>query len=243
MSLSFYPLRTSKWKVPVTANGLGPSAQKKVASPEAVPLPLLRQSTVADLGPHFPQSILIDSCPTDDDSMDTDNFQALQARELLKSLRSRHQQLARFLQQFNEFKMNPLCGAMCADLEDKIHQMALLIRSQQVQLKDMVDAYDQRLERSTSTGSSMVEWEEEMKAPQPLEKLDAPVTNWLATIRVSVLKEVIDFSANELQRIEASSLLAKCPTQLHRRPPSLSARSFASSASSSSSASSFSAFM
>ncbi|KAJ1796392.1 hypothetical protein LPJ56_007183, partial [Coemansia sp. RSA 2599] len=178
-----------------------------------------------------------------------ENFQAFQAQELLRSIRRRHLQLGRFLQQFNEFKMNPLCGAMCADLEDKIHQMALLIRSQQRQLKHMVDAYDQQLVRSASalsrSSSTLEEWEEEMHArsasPQPLENLDAPVTNWMATIRVTVLKEVIDFSTNDLKRIETSPLLAVRPTQLLRRPPSLSGRSFSSS--SASSASSFSAFM
>ncbi|KAJ2849649.1 hypothetical protein J3B02_003770, partial [Coemansia erecta] len=161
MTLSFYPIRASKWKVPVTANNFGPTAENKKPS-EAAPL-VLRQGTVADLG--HQQPLLIGSC-AGDDAVDAEHWQALEAQELLRSIRSRHQQLARFLQQFNEFKMNPLCGAMCADLEDKIHQMALLIRSQQAQLKRIVDAYDQRLVRSESalsrSSSTLEEWEEEM---------------------------------------------------------------------------------
>ncbi|KAJ1805103.1 hypothetical protein LPJ77_004412 [Coemansia sp. RSA 2523] len=115
--------------------------------------------------------------------------QAMLAHDLLASIRRRHTQLVRYLQAFNTFKANPLGGAMCAEIEEKIHQMALLIRTQQQQLK------------------SIVQFEEEEKEECEV----PPASNWLAMIRVTVLKEVVEFSGNELERIERMPLLLKYP--------------------------------
>ncbi|KAJ2583721.1 hypothetical protein IWW49_005219 [Coemansia sp. RSA 1797] len=67
--------------------------------------------------------------------------------------------------------------------------MALLIRTQQQQLK------------------SIVQFEEEEKEECEV----PPASNWLAMIRVTVLKEVVEFSGNELERIERMPLLLKYP--------------------------------
>ncbi|KAJ2850660.1 hypothetical protein IWW36_001704 [Coemansia brasiliensis] len=132
--------------------------------------------------------------------------QAQKAHELLAGIRRRHVQLARFLQSFNVHKANPLGGAMCAELEDKIHQMALLIRTQQQQLKSIVCLYDDE----QSSGSDD-EWQQE-------EFKDSPVTNWMATIRMAVLKQVVDFSTFELPRIERSPLLLRYPPAQNSKP-------------------------
>ncbi|KAJ2290617.1 hypothetical protein IWW55_006084 [Coemansia sp. RSA 2706] len=139
--------------------------------------------------------------------------QARTAHDLLRSIRSRHAQLARFLQAFNAHKANPLGGAMCAELEEKIHQMALLIRTQQQQLKCIVDEYE-CLDGAGSERSEPGSWE-----PEAAEK---PVDNWLATIRMAVLKEVVEFAGAELARIERSPLLTKYPQAgLARQPRAL----------------------
>ncbi|KAJ2654957.1 hypothetical protein IW148_006220 [Coemansia sp. RSA 1199] len=132
--------------------------------------------------------------------------QAMLAHDLLASIRRRHTQLVRYLQAFNTFKANPLGGAMCAEIEEKIHQMALLIRTQQQQLKSIVCEFDDKAEK-----------EKEDEVP--------PASNWLAMIRVTVLKEVVEFSGNELARIERLPLLTKYPpgTKMPRQFVPLSA--------------------
>ncbi|KAJ1895566.1 hypothetical protein LPJ66_004517 [Kickxella alabastrina] len=171
-------------------------------------------------------------------SIDQEHQNAIQAYDLLDSIRGRQNQLGRYLQEFSTFKSNPLGSAMCNNLEDKIHQMALLISRQQVELKRIIDKYDQSLVRSESTTSrvsSLEEWEEEMQTKKftllpgcaELQNQEAPVTNWLSTSRMSTLKEVIEFSANDLKRIEASSLFTKYPPPPppRKRTPSMSSLS------------------
>ncbi|KAJ2159672.1 hypothetical protein GGF46_002844 [Coemansia sp. RSA 552] len=80
--------------------------------------------------------------------------QAQKAHDLLKSIRRRHVQLEQYLKSFNMYRANPLGGAMCAEVEDKIHQMALLIRTQQNQVRHIVDEYDQCLASPSSFASS-----------------------------------------------------------------------------------------
>ncbi|KAJ1995530.1 hypothetical protein GGI25_001098 [Coemansia spiralis] len=126
---------------------------------------------------------------------------ARKAHELIESMQHRYIQLSRFLQAYNAFKANPLGGPMCAEMEEKIHQLALLLRTQQQQLKRIVGSYEDVAEEE--------------------EAAEAPVTDWLATIRVAVLREVVDFSTNELKRIEQSALLARYPRsspKLARQP-------------------------
>ncbi|KAJ2658314.1 hypothetical protein IWW48_004080 [Coemansia sp. RSA 1200] len=163
---------------------------------------------------------------------------AAKAHEMLESMRHRHRQLARFLQAFNAFKANPLGGAMCSEMEEKIHQMALLIRTQQHQLTAIVDIFEcddengsaadvdcsrcsSSLLSSLSNDSNMeVTTEHRLNKQKPVDTTNAAppppataTTNWLATIRVSVLREVIDFSVTEVKRIEQSRLLTRYPAQ------------------------------
>ncbi|KAJ2683891.1 hypothetical protein GGH99_004222 [Coemansia sp. RSA 1285] len=164
---------------------------------------------------------------------------AAKAHEMLESMRHRHRQLARFLQAFNAFKANPLGGAMCSEMEEKIHQMALLIRTQQHQLTAIVGIFechgaeDDENDGSAvgfgSTSSSLLSnasnteatADHRLSKQKPVDTTTgapppatAPATtNWLATIRVSVLREVIDFSVTEVKRIEQCRLLTRYPAQ------------------------------
>ncbi|KAJ2762245.1 hypothetical protein H4S06_000767 [Coemansia sp. BCRC 34490] len=196
---------------------------------------------------------------------------AAKAHEMLESMGHRHRQLARFLQAFNAFKANPLGGAMCSEMEEKIHQMALLIRTQQHQLTAIVgifECHDDESDGSAAVGSghsssllsndSNTDAAAELRCLRKQKPVDsttgipppatpaATTTNWLATIRVSVLREVIDFSVTEVKRIEQCRLLTRYPAQkkparsasIIRRgggPPSVVPRSMARSSGSSSS--------
>ncbi|KAI8322997.1 hypothetical protein GQ54DRAFT_126117 [Martensiomyces pterosporus] len=159
---------------------------------------------------------------------DSEEAKAHKAHELLSSIRDRHTQLARFLQEHRMHKANPLGGAMCQYIEHKIHQLALLIRTQQTELKRIVDSYENLHAHPVpvSRSSSIKDWEEVQsrsadaftppKEEQPgdaSQKQQQDDTaqrggSWLATMRVTILKEVIDFSTNDLKRIEESPLLA-----------------------------------
>ncbi|KAJ2494390.1 hypothetical protein GGI11_008868, partial [Coemansia sp. RSA 2049] len=158
---------------------------------------------------------------------------AAKAHEMLESMGHRHRQLARFLQAFNAFKANPLGGAMCSEMEEKIHQMALLIRTQQHQLTAIVgifECHDDEDDGSAAVGgfghsSSLLPNDSNtdaaaehrrLRKQKPVDSTTgapppataaATTTNWLATIRVSVLREVIDFSVTEVKRIEQCRLL------------------------------------
>ncbi|KAJ2550323.1 hypothetical protein EV175_004114 [Coemansia sp. RSA 1933] len=142
---------------------------------------------------------------------------AANVHEVLESMRHRHIQLMRFFQAFNEYKANPLGGAMCSDMEEKIHQLALLIRRQQNQvlalmcLVEGVDEKDMYVPKYSLDG----------EVEQPVVDTTPPATNWLATIRMTVLNEVIDFTVNDLKRIEQSELLTKYPAK-KKSPPSRS---------------------
>ncbi|KAJ1720703.1 hypothetical protein LPJ53_004699 [Coemansia erecta] len=175
-------------------------------------------------------------------------LKALKAHSLLSSIHTRHQHLGRFLQEYNAFKANPLGGAMCQTIEDKIHQMALLIRGQQTELKQIIDEYD-GMGRSESTHSrvssfeqlaELEEAEEERRASLPELSLEPAPANWMASNRAMVLREVVSFSTDELPHIEKSQMLEKyppLPAGVRSRTPSLFSHSPPSSSSS------FSAFM
>ncbi|KAJ1666854.1 hypothetical protein IW140_002489 [Coemansia sp. RSA 1813] len=140
---------------------------------------------------------------------------AAKAHKLLESMRHRHVHLARFLQAFNAFQANPLGGAMCSEMEEKIHQMALLIRTQGHQLKTIVDVFEANHDNASSFSdcSSFMSDDPYSSFEQQPVDTTPPTTNWLATIRVSVLREVIDFFANDLKRIEQSRLLKMYPAK------------------------------
>ncbi|KAJ2785752.1 hypothetical protein GGI15_001812 [Coemansia interrupta] len=174
-------------------------------------------------------------------------LKALKAHSLLSSIHTRHQHLGRFLQEYNAFKANPLCGAMCQTLEDKIHQMALLIRGQQTELKQIIAEYDSGLVRSESTSSRVSSFEqlaeleemEERRGNLPELSLEPAPTNWMASNRAMVLREVVSFSTDELPHIEKSRMLEKyppLPAGARSRTPSLFSHSPPSSSSSSFSA-------
>ncbi|KAJ1727171.1 hypothetical protein LPJ61_004716 [Coemansia biformis] len=143
-------------------------------------------------------------------SEDVLRAQAQTAHELLASIRRRHVRLGRFLEAFNTYKANPLGGAMCAEVEERIHQMALLIRAQQNQLKHIIYEYehgpaDCALPMPAVATTPAADY-------GPCDAQSLPITNWLATVRVAVLKEVISFSINDLDRIEQSPLLVRFPS-------------------------------
>ncbi|KAJ1862992.1 hypothetical protein LPJ73_000631 [Coemansia sp. RSA 2703] len=170
-------------------------------------------------------------------------LKALKAHSLLESIHNRHQHLGRFLQEYNAFKANPLGGAMCQTIEDKIHQMALLIRGQQTELKQIIDEYD-GLTRSESTHSrvssfeqlaELEEQEELRRSSLPELSLEPAPVNWMASNRAMVLREVVSFSTNELPHIEKSPMLEKyppLPAGARSRTPSLFSHSPPSSLSS-----------
>ncbi|KAJ2781564.1 hypothetical protein H4R18_002796 [Coemansia javaensis] len=154
-------------------------------------------------------------------SEDELRLQAQKAHELLASIRRRHAQLGRFLEDFNMHKANPLGGPMCAEIEEKIHQLGLLIRAQQIQLKHIVDEYE--LGPCAPPPPCYVRYEGAVEAAaagpdappsSPAASFDStslPITNWLAVIRLAVLKEVVTFSIQDIDRIERSPLLARFP--------------------------------
>ncbi|KAJ2609209.1 hypothetical protein H4S08_004144 [Coemansia sp. RSA 1365] len=213
MPLSFYPYLGSKWSIPVASD----STEKKDD---------MTRHTLLD--PYYTGSTVEEETRQQEDSSISESAakkMAQNAHELLASIRRRHVQLANYMQKFNNYKANPLGGAMCADLGEKIHQMALLIRTQQNQLKDIVDSYEQRYSspaslsstRSDSMGSGGWEQEENEHVVE-----SPPTTNWLATIRMAVFKEVIDFTAHDIKRIEQSSLLENFPQPTRKQNQHLS---------------------
>ncbi|KAJ2724027.1 hypothetical protein GGI07_002232 [Coemansia sp. Benny D115] len=153
-----------------------------------------------------------------------DYQRAMECYDLMASLQERSRQLSYLLHQFGQHKANPLGGAMCADLETRIHHLALLIRGQQLHLKQLVDEYNANLfPRSSSTRSrcsSLEEYWEEEVSSSPTRTLpgssvigsqDVPVVNWLATTRMAILKEVVDFTCVDLKDIESSLLFIMYP--------------------------------
>ncbi|KAJ2003488.1 hypothetical protein GGI04_002003 [Coemansia thaxteri] len=155
-----------------------------------------------------------------------DEESSKKARELVASIHARIARLGAFLQSHSFYKSNPLGGAMCAEYEYRIHQMTLLICTQKAELKRiMSDFEERRLTRTASTrsgSSSLEDWEEvraqSAAATPPANDSAAacsdsqPPANNLATIRINLLKEVIEFSTTELKRIESSPLLAVRPS-------------------------------
>ncbi|KAJ2832329.1 hypothetical protein GGI24_001267, partial [Coemansia furcata] len=114
----------------------------------------------------------------------------------------------------NHYSQNPLGGAMCADYEYKIHQMALFINGEVTKLKRMVGECELRLTRSVSSqsrSSSLAEWEEvcalsnnDNDASKPPSYVDLPPANSLKEIRCRLLNEVSKFFTTELSHIKAS---------------------------------------
>ncbi|PIA15706.1 hypothetical protein COEREDRAFT_81836 [Coemansia reversa NRRL 1564] len=212
MPLSFYPYLGSKWSIPVAAASSDPREKKDDD---------MARHTLLD--PYYSGTTVVDQpWEQQQDSSISESAarkMAQNAHELLASIRRRHVQLANYMQKFNNYKANPLGGAMCADLGEKIHQMALLIRTQQNQLKDIVDTYEQRYQQTsppslTSTRSDSIRsvgCEQEAQKENEHVVESPPTTNWLATIRMAVFKEVIDFTAHDIKRIEQSSLLEEFP--------------------------------
>ncbi|KAJ2355333.1 hypothetical protein GGF43_002743 [Coemansia sp. RSA 2618] len=187
MPLSHYAFSPSRW----------PSQSTLVGAPSSEP----SVSHHPLFGAYYTGDMLGKESMRDD----TAREQAQIAHDLLASVRRRQTQLARFLQAYSTHKANPLGGAMCAELEEKIHQMALLIRTQQQQLKCIVDEHDGPCSDVSSEGEADDAGEAEVPEGSP------PVSNWLATIRMAVLKEVVEFSSFEQARIEESKLLTKYP--------------------------------
>ncbi|KAJ2846264.1 hypothetical protein J3B02_004453, partial [Coemansia erecta] len=76
---------------------------------------------------------------------------------------------------------NPLCGAMCKEVETKIYQQTLLLRRHHQQLNDMVGSYNRMNEDtdcssqsdlSTTPHSSQADWEEVIEmAKRPVESM------------------------------------------------------------------------
>ncbi|KAJ1942361.1 hypothetical protein EC988_006511 [Linderina pennispora] len=117
---------------------------------------------------------------------------AKRAGALLKGIHARYRQLCVHSMKLQSFKANPLGGAMCEDIEYKMHQMALMIRSQ---MHDLA-----RVEAEFSELPLDVLREQQLKR-------DVPSFNEPSAIRNTILKEVIEFYGNDLPRIEQSSLL------------------------------------
>ncbi|KAJ2767882.1 hypothetical protein IWQ56_003156, partial [Coemansia nantahalensis] len=97
-------------------------------APRHSPFPSFLASRMADPGPM-----------ASDDALCT---QAQTAHELLASIRLRHVRLTNLLNTLGTHRANPLGGAMCATIADKIHQLCLLIRAQQNQLKNIIHDYE-----------------------------------------------------------------------------------------------------
>ncbi|KAJ2804943.1 hypothetical protein H4R20_002300 [Coemansia guatemalensis] len=216
MPLSFYPFSVSKWSISVDAS---PKPLEKKHDGHGI-----ARHTLLD--PYYADTTPVDQPPLQQQqdsgiSEAAARKMAQNAHELLASIRRRHVQLAKYMQKFNGYKANPLGGAMCADLGEKIHQMALLIRTQQNQLKDIVDEYEQHYQQTSSSPPSLsssrsdsmgsVGWDQDQQKENEQVVESPPTTNWLATIRMTVFKEVIDFTAHDLKRIEQSSLLTRFP--------------------------------
>ncbi|KAJ2071936.1 hypothetical protein GGI09_009199, partial [Coemansia sp. S100] len=92
-----------------------------------------------------------------------DASQAQEARGVVSAMEARYAQLSRLMGALSYYGQNPLGGAMCAEYENKVHQMALLIDGQITKLRRMVSECELRLTRSISSqsrSSSLADWEE-----------------------------------------------------------------------------------
>lgn len=151
--------------------------------------------------------------------------QAKRACEIIRSIRSRHARLEAFMRDCNFYKTNPLGGPMCTQLEEKINQLALLIHSQQKELKQIIEEYELAttiVPCNDTPNSSLADWEEaQSQASAPThtdedesepEEEDSPIFNnndWLKISRVVVLRDVVEFFSIDLVQIESSPLLTR----------------------------------
>ncbi|KAJ2244243.1 hypothetical protein GGI13_006302 [Coemansia sp. RSA 455] len=149
-----------------------------------------------------------------------DASQAQEARGVVSAMEIRYAQLSRLMGALSYYGQNPLGGAMCAEYENKVHQMALLIDGQITKLRRMVSECELRLTRSISSqsrSSSLADWEEVRamsvdynndddndNAPKSASNADLPRANSLKEIRLRLLTEVSQFFHIELPHIKAS---------------------------------------
>ncbi|KAJ1933117.1 hypothetical protein FBU59_006142 [Linderina macrospora] len=116
---------------------------------------------------------------------------AARAKALLKSIHARYRQLCKLSMRLQSFKANPLGGAMCEDIEYRMHQLALMIRSQ---MRDLARVEAEFAELPL----------DELR--QKLLQREVPSFNESSAIRNTILKEVIEFYTNDVPRIEQSSM-------------------------------------
>ncbi|KAJ2785748.1 hypothetical protein GGI15_001808 [Coemansia interrupta] len=105
----------------------------------------------------------------------------INSRKTLDYLKTAHSRLVLLMKQLNFYKRNPLCGAMCKEVETKIYQQSLLLRRHHQQLNDMVEDYNRMSESSSDSSSqtelstphsSQADWEEVIEmAKRPVETM------------------------------------------------------------------------
>ncbi|KAJ2704287.1 hypothetical protein H4R19_005252 [Coemansia spiralis] len=138
-------------------------------------------------------------------SEETLRAQAQTAHELLASIRLRHVRLTSLLNTLGTYRANPLGGAMCTEIAHRIHQLCLLIRAQQNQLKNIIHDYEHGPVDCTVPAAPAAAADGAACNAQP-----APVVNWMEAARHALLAEVTQF-CTDLPHIEKSSLLARFP--------------------------------
>ncbi|PIA15702.1 hypothetical protein COEREDRAFT_81830 [Coemansia reversa NRRL 1564] len=96
-----------------------------------------------------------------------------ESRKTLDYLKSAHRRMSLLMKQYNHYKRNPLCGAMCKDLESKIFQQSLLLRRFHYELNSMVELYNHLDDEDDTTQTSThADWEEVMEmAKCPIENV------------------------------------------------------------------------
>ncbi|KAJ2704188.1 hypothetical protein FB645_003492 [Coemansia sp. IMI 203386] len=104
----------------------------------------------------------------------------LDSRKTLDYLKSAHSRLLLLMKQLNFYRRNPLCGAMCKEVETKIYQQSLLLRRHHQQLNDMVESYNRMNEDTDCSSqselstphSSQADWEEVIEmAKRPVDSM------------------------------------------------------------------------
>ncbi|KAJ2890046.1 hypothetical protein GGI21_006326 [Coemansia aciculifera] len=155
--------------------------------------------------------------------------QAQEAHKIVLSIERRYARLLKLMQVLNFHSQNPLGGAMCAEYQNRIHQMALLINGEITNLKRMVGECELRLTRSASSqsrsSSLAADWEEihalsnsssccygdddddtaaANEGSNRATRAESPPANNLSTIRFRLLSDVNTFFTTELAHIKAS---------------------------------------
>ncbi|KAJ2724031.1 hypothetical protein GGI07_002236 [Coemansia sp. Benny D115] len=104
----------------------------------------------------------------------------LSSRKTLEYLKAAHSRMMLLMKQLSFYKRNPLCGAMCKEVETKIYQQSLLLKRHHQQLNDMIEKYNRMSGKTDgestplSQHSSQSDWEEVMEmAKRPVESMCA----------------------------------------------------------------------